>query len=85
MSLNIQTSTGLLEIGGSVTKEKIVSALGYSPADENDLIDNIVDDESGELLITDDSNNAIMKVDASGITTTGISAINIAAEAILTI
>jgi hypothetical protein len=37
LSLNIKTPTGLLEIGGSgdkVTKEKIVEALGYSPADE---------------------------------------------------
>ena len=34
MSINIKTATGLLEIGGNITKEKIVSALGYSPADE---------------------------------------------------
>ena len=34
MSLNIQTPDGLLEIGGKVTKEKVISALGYSPANE---------------------------------------------------
>ena len=34
MSLNIQTATGLLEIGGNVTKEKVISALGYEPAGE---------------------------------------------------
>ena len=32
MSLNIKTATGLLEIGGKVTKEEIISALGYEPA-----------------------------------------------------
>ena len=38
MSLNIQTPAGLLEIGGKVTKGKITSALGYTPANEEDLI-----------------------------------------------
>lgn len=32
MSINIQTSGGLLKIGGNVTKEKVTSALGYTPA-----------------------------------------------------
>ena len=34
MSLNIKTATGLLEIGGNVTKEKVISALGYEPANK---------------------------------------------------
>ena len=34
MSINIKTSAGLLEIGGSVTKEKIIAALECVPADE---------------------------------------------------
>ena len=41
MSLNIQTSNGLLEIGGSVTKDKVVSALGYSPANEEAIDDHV--------------------------------------------
>lgn len=46
MSLNIKTSTGLLEIGGSVTKEKVISALGYSPANEEveTTVDNHIND-----------------------------------------
>ena len=34
MSINIKTSTGLLEIGGQVTKEKVISALEYVPANK---------------------------------------------------
>lgn len=101
MSLNIQTSNGLLEIGGKVTKEKVVEALGYSPADEShvkdgvahitskeretwnnksdvvaysDLLEapNIRDDESGNLTVEDEDGNVIMKVDSDGITTTNV-------------
>lgn len=39
MSLNIQTPNGLLEIGGKVTKEKIISALEYTPANETHVED----------------------------------------------
>ena len=42
MSLNIQTADGLLEIGGKVTKDKIVEALGYEPANETHVEDNTV-------------------------------------------
>ena len=42
MSLNIKTATGLLEIGGNVTKEKVISALGYSPANETHVEDTSV-------------------------------------------
>ena len=77
MSLNIQTADGLLEIGGNVTKEKVISALGYSPADEEDL-PNITEDESGELTVADQSGNVIMTVDAEGIHTTEIIANGIA-------
>lgn len=34
MSIHVKTAAGLVEIGGSVTKEKVISALGYEPADE---------------------------------------------------
>ena len=35
LSLNIQTDTGLLAISSDVTKSKVISALGYSPAEES--------------------------------------------------
>lgn len=71
MSLNIQTANGLLEIGGNVTEEKIISALGYEPADKKDL-PNITEDESGELNIADQSGNVIVKVGADGLYTTEV-------------
>lgn len=74
MSLHIQTATGLLEIGGSVTKEKIIEALGYVPADSENLLDNIVEDNSGNLVISDNNGNIIMKVDAEGVHTTEVTA-----------
>lgn len=135
MSLNIQTSTGLLEISTKVTKDKVISALGYSPANEEiettvdnhikdtdahitsderelwtenvenldshksdktvhvtstekqtwnnksdfsgayaDLIDapNITENDSGNMVIADESGNVIMQVDSDGITTTNV-------------
>lgn len=42
MSLNIQTSTGLLEISTKVTKDKVIEALGYEPANETHVKDNTV-------------------------------------------
>lgn len=102
MSLNIQTATGLLEIGGNVTKEKVISALGYEPADKAhtedktvhvtsaeketwnnksdfsgayaDLIDapNITENDSGNMVIADESGNIIMQVDADGLSTTNV-------------
>lgn len=103
MSLNIKTATGLLEIGGNVTKEKVISALEYVPADTevvNDHADdvnahvsaadraswnnkdynalentpNITDDGSNNLTISDNNGNAIAKFDADGLTTTNVNA-----------
>ena len=104
MSLNIQTATGLLEIGGKVTKEKVVEALGYEPANQThtedttihvtsaeketwdnksnfsgayaDLLDapNITENDSGNVVIADESGNIIMQVDADGLATTNVSA-----------
>lgn len=141
MSLNIQTSTGLLEISTKVTKDKVISALGYSPANEEvettvdnhindadihitseerilwtenvedldahksdktvhvtssekqtwdnksdfsgayaDLIDapNITEDNSGNMIVADQSGNIIMRVDEDGVATTHTSAKTIA-------
>lgn len=51
MSLNIQTATGLLEIGGNVTKEKVISALGYEPANEEveTTVENHVNDTDAHV------------------------------------
>lgn len=103
MSLNIQTATGLLEIGGKVTKEKVISALGYEPADKAHTTDktvhvtsaekeiwnnksdvkhyedlegapSITENDSGNMVIADESGNIIMQVDADGLATTNVSA-----------
>lgn len=42
MSLNIQTPNGLLEISTKVTKDKVIEALGYEPANETHVKDNTV-------------------------------------------
>ena len=114
MSLNIQTTNGLKKISNDITKEKLIGALGYTPADETqiakleaditahtentdvhvttedrerwdnksdfsgsykDLTDqpNIIDDESGEYVITDADGNVIFQVDAEGAHTTALS------------
>ena len=70
-SINILLADGLKEIGGKVTKEKIVSALGYTPADKEEL-PNIVEDESGEFTVADEYGNIIMKVDQDGLSTTNV-------------
>lgn len=48
MSLNIQTATGLLEISTKVTKEKVISALGYEPANKTHIEDKTVHVTSAE-------------------------------------
>lgn len=72
MSLNILTSTGLKEIN-SVTKEKVLSALDYTPANVEDL-PNIQEDNSGELYIEDEAGNVIVRVDENGLHTTEVEA-----------
>lgn len=101
MSLNIQTSTGLLEISTKVTKEKVISALGYEPADKAHTEDktvhvtsaeketwnnksdvkhyedlegapNIAENDSGSMIVADESGNIIMQVDADGVSTTNV-------------
>lgn len=72
MSLNILTSTGLKEIN-SVTKEKVLSALDYTPANVEDLPD-IQEDNSGELYIEDEAGNVIVRVDENGLHTTEVEA-----------
>lgn len=66
----IQTNTGLTQVSPSLTKEKIIAALGYTPADQNTFYE----DESGALVIADEKGYVIARIDANGLTTTHISA-----------
>lgn len=51
MSVNVKTANGLLEIGGKVTKEKVISALGYSPANKEveTTVDNHIKDNTSHI------------------------------------
>lgn len=70
MSLNIMTANGLQPISSKLTKEKIIAALGYTPADNNTFYE----DETGALLIADEKGYVIARIDENGITTTQVSA-----------
>lgn len=65
----IQTSEGLTQITSSLTKEKIIAALGYTPADGATFYE----DKSGELVIADSQGYVIAKINADGFTSTKIS------------
>lgn len=66
----IQTSEGLTQISSSLTKEKIIAALGYTPADGATFYE----DGSGELVIADSQGYIIAKINADGFISTKISA-----------
>ena len=66
----VQTEQGLTQVSPSLTKDKIIAALGYTPADNMSFFE----DESGALVIGDERGYAIARIDADGLTTTKISA-----------
>lgn len=66
--LYIQTESGLQSLNPSLTKEKIISILGYTPADKNDL-PNITEDQSGKINIVDEEGNIILTIDNEGLKT----------------
>lgn len=66
----IQTSEGLTRITSSLTKEKIIAALGYTPADGATFYE----DKSGELVVADSQGYIIAKINADGFISTKISA-----------
>ena len=74
MSLNIQLADGTLKEINEVTKEKIITALDYIPANEEDLPNITDDDESRELTIEDASGNVIARIDEEGIHSTEVEA-----------
>jgi hypothetical protein len=65
----VQTEQGLTQVSPSLTKDKIIAALGYTPADNMSFFE----DESGALVIGDEKGYAIARIDADGLTTTKIS------------
>ena len=58
----VQTSTGLQNIGQNLTKEKIIAALGYTPADGATFYE----DESGALVVADSKGYVIARIDENG-------------------
>lgn len=66
----IQSKNGLTQVSPSLTKEKIIAALGYTPADNATFWE----DESGALVIADEKGYVIARIDANGVTTTQVSA-----------
>lgn len=72
----IQGENGLTQVSPSLTKEKIIAALGYTPADDATFYE----DESGALVIADEKGYVIARIDADGLTTTKVSAAAIALD-----
>lgn len=66
----IQKADGLQAISSQLTKEKIIAALGYTPADQNTFWE----DESGALIVADQAGHVIARIDADGFETTTVSA-----------
>lgn len=66
----IQKADGLLAISSQLTKEKIIAALGYTPADNTTFWE----DESGGLVIADENGYIIARIDVQGLETTKVSA-----------
>lgn len=70
----IQGADGLKPISSQLTKEKIIAALGFTPADQASFYE----DESGALVVTDEKGYIIARIDSEGLTTTKIDASAIA-------
>lgn len=66
----VQGAAGLTQVSPKLTKEKIIAALGFTPADKNSFYE----DESGALLIADEQGYVIARIDGNGLTTTKVSA-----------
>lgn len=74
MSINIQTPAGLVPLTGKVTKSQVITALGYTPANETtfnthkqDTVIHVTaeDRERWDNVLSDDS-EYLSVVDASG-------------------
>lgn len=77
MSVNIQTDKGLKLLADKTTKKKVISALGYTPANEEDLKNyaTLVDlsgylpkeDDGDSFSIADPNGNIIFQVNQNGV------------------
>lgn len=83
MSIHVQTALGLIEVSGSITQEKIISALGYIPVNPKQL-QNILDDESNNLKIVDPNGNIIVEINRNGVNTTEVIADGVSLKKTLT-
>ena len=72
----IQSASGLQPISSQLTKEKIIAALGFTPADQATFYE----DETGALVVADENGYIIARIDGEGLTTTQISASAIALD-----
>lgn len=72
----IQGADGLQAISSKLTKEKIIAALGYTPADGTSFFE----DESGALVVADKAGYIIAQIDDNGFRTTKVSAKAIAID-----
>ena len=66
----IQQADGLTQVTPSLTKEKIIAALGYTPADNATFFE----DETGSLLIADKAGYVVARIDKDGVHTTRVMA-----------
>lgn len=64
----IQQANGLQPISQQLTKEKIIAALGYTPADNTTLWE----DKSGNLIVADENGYVIARIDTNGLETVGV-------------
>lgn len=66
----IQQAHGLTQVTPSLTKEKIIAALGYTPADNATFFE----DETGALLVADKAGYVVARIDKDGVHTTRVMA-----------
>lgn len=66
----IQQADGLTPVTPSLTKEKIIAALGYTPADNATFFE----DETGSLLVADKAGYVVARIDKDGVHTTRVMA-----------
>lgn len=66
----IQQAHGLTQVTPSLTKEKIIAALGYTPADNATFFE----DETGSLLVADKAGYVVARIDKDGVHTTRVMA-----------
>lgn len=62
----VQGENGLIPLQGKVTAKSIKDALGYTPADAEDIIEAIEESDDSALYVTDKDGNIITRTDSEG-------------------